>query len=163
MKFPIVTGESEDIRSDPLSPITRAHVGHPKTPKIKGQEPFASWPLGTGITRSELKKTRNLGFSGLQTGVPHDLLVREDADFLREAQENGTEVRFPKDPEENIGGSAFAEMFPAGTKRLVLLRWGKPMFNTDPGQAIPVVSRDWLRSALLDARAKAEGREAPAQ
>ena len=87
-------------------------------------------------------------------------LVREDADFLREAQENGTEVRFPEDPEENIGNSAFAEMFPAGTKRLVLLRWEKPMFNTDPGQVIPVVSREWLRSALLDARAKAEGREA---
>ena len=44
MKFLIVTGESGDIRSDPLSlNVSRAHVEHPKTPKtpkIKGLGAF---------------------------------------------------------------------------------------------------------------------------
>lgn len=89
-------------------------------------------------------------------------VVREDATFLREVAVTGTEVRYPRNGDPDIGGAAVVEMFPAGMKRLVLLRWEKPMFNTDPDTAIPVVSRDWLRGAILDARSKAEGKPAAA-
>ena len=89
-------------------------------------------------------------------------VVREDADFLREVAVTGTEVRYPRNGDPDIGGAAVVEMFPAGMKRLVLLRREKPMFNTDPDTAIPVVSRDWLRRAILDARSVAEGKTATA-
>ena len=103
---------------------------------------------------------------GSSSGNGWHSLLRQDADFLREAQENGTDIRFPKktaDPtKDDIGGSAFAELFHAGTKRLILLRWKKPLHNTAPDTVIPVVSRAWLRQALLDARSMAEGRPAEA-
>ena len=67
---------------------------------------------------------------GSSSGNGWHCLLRQDADFLREAQENGTDIRFPKktaDPtKDDIGGSAFAELFHAGTKRLILLRWKNP-------------------------------------
>ena len=85
-------------------------------------------------------------------------LVREDGDFLREAQENGTEVRFPRKVEEKLGG-AVAEMFPAGAKRHVVVRWEKARANWALETPIPVISREWLREVLEAARAMAEGHE----
>ena len=47
----------------------------------------------------------------------------------------------------------------AGARRHVVVRFSSPMANADTAQAIPVVSRDWLRGALESARAKAEGKK----
>ena len=93
---------------------------------------------------------------GSSSGNGWHALIREDADFLREARENGTEVRFPRDAEEKIGGAA-AELFPAGAKRHVVVRWEKARANAALDTPIPMVSREWLREALESARARAEG------
>ena len=93
---------------------------------------------------------------GSSSGNGWHALIREDAEFLREARENGTEVRFPRDPEEKIGG-AVAELFPSGAKRHVVVRWEKAKSNTALGTPIPVVSRDWLRKALESTLVWAKG------
>ena len=95
------------------------------------------------------------------SGTGWHAVLRMSPDYLLTVKHLGAVVRYPAREAENIGGSAFAEIFPAGTRRLILLRLGNPMANTDPTQFIPRVSWGWLKHTLQTARRLAES--APAQ
>lgn len=88
-------------------------------------------------------------------------ILRINAEFIRLAREHGTEVRCPKNRDEKIGDSAAAEVFPAGARRHVVLRFSNPLSNTEDGLPIPRVSKHWLARVLDSARRNAETEEVP--
>ena len=90
-------------------------------------------------------------------------LVRMDDAFLETARIDGTDSRFPLDRKLKIGNSAVAEIFPAGARRHVVIRWGHPLANGRPECTIPVVSRDFLMEQLERARRESgDAADAPA-
>ena len=93
---------------------------------------------------------------GSSSGNGFHAILRMTPDWVEKNRTEGAPTRYPQERNLKVGQSAVAEIFPAGAKRQVVIRFDRPIRSAlpDSGTRLPLLSEQTVHTILKDAETK---------